>query len=434
MQNFQKHNAVSQRIDQLTLLWDKFIQKEKAKVCLWQIQSDERNLLEAFVELEMSQHGKTEEFFVRFETPFKNATQYTKDLIKELKSLVDETRTALEEEEIYIHWKPHKGKSILPKPSLFAENLQLFIQSIPTWGEGKIVAYFVPSKIENENHFLHWIGQIIENEIPDKVRLMLVEDLNNLKFEDLLQVFPIEIDAIEPQLDTDSMLSQLASMGSPQNPGVQFRKKYVAMMQAGKKGDLKLLNKLEKEALFLVKKQKWKHLEVFVHSLTGNILMSAKRFEQALKSFTNARKVAELGKAKILKSLLPKTIFAQSSIYVIQKKYYQAARLYEEASRAASADEDQLSEMEAWRMAAVCYESEQELPKAWKCNQNAIAIAEQMEPELVKSSTLPFVGEALLRLAEPMRLPQSKITTRQKMIELVGPDWEESLLTQTPVS
>ncbi len=433
MQNFQKHNAVSQRIDQLTLLWDSFIQKEKAKVCLWQIQSDERNLLEAFVDVECSQHGKTEEFFVRFETPFKNTTQYTKDLIKELKSLLDQTQAALEQEDIYIHWKPYKGKSVISPPSLFTENLQLFIQSIPTWGEGKMVAYLAPSKIDNENQFLHWIGQIIENEIPDKVRLMLLEDQNDVKFEDLLEVFPIEINAIEPQLDTDNMLRQLASMGSPKNPGVQFRQKYVAMTQAGKKGDLKLLNKLEKEALLLVKKQKWPQLEVFVHSLTGNILMGVKQFDQALKSFAKARKVAESGGAKILKSLLPKTIFAQSSVYIIQKKYYQAARLYEEASRAAQADEDQLSEMDAWRMAAVCYESEQELPKAWKCNQNAISVAEKMEPELVKSSTLPFVGEALLRLAEPMRLPQSKIVTRQKMIELIGPNWEDSLLTQTPV-
>ncbi len=445
MQNFKSQNAVDQRLKKIGQLWQQFAKKEKAKICLWHIDDDESQLMNSFFQTETSEVGNLNDFFLEFESEFKNSTQYTNDLITELESQLDDVREELDKEKIEVSWTPQKTKAIFQNPENFTNNLQYFIQSIPSISDGLIVAYLRPPKISDLNKFLHWIGKAIESGIPKRVRICLLQTESNPLYNDLIEVFPVDLTVLCPELDIDSMMSQLAAMGDPKNPGVQYRKKFIAITQAGKKQNLGLVDKLSKQALDLTKKNKWPHLEVFTHSLVATIQMNAKKMDMALKNFGKARSVAQNGTAPVLKKLLPTTIFSQAAVHIINKNFKESAALYEEAVGPSQLADDLFGEMEAWRMAAMSYEAEQDLTKAWLCNQNAVKVGEKMRDSILdeikkedsnpddieirkgmlRNSMLPYIGDALLRLAESMNLPKSKLVTRQKMIELVGIDWEE---------
>ena len=79
--------------------------------------------------------------------------------------------------------------------------------------------------------------------------------------------------------------------------------------------------------------------------------------------------------------------------------------------------------MESWRMAAYCHEGVQQFDTSWRCGQRALEAAARLAPDARRTSTLPFVGQGLLRLLPP-RDTERAAAVRERMTALAGPDWE----------
>jgi hypothetical protein len=59
----------------------------------------------------------------------------------------------------------------------------------------------------------------------------------------------------------------------------------------------------------------------------------------------------------------------------------------------------------------------------WRCGNKALDAAAKMDADLRTSSTLPFVGQAMLRLAK-VADEEFAAQVRARMTELAGPDWD----------
>ena len=97
-----KGNAITQRIEQLQSFWMTFRRNDKARVCCWALEDDERPLVEEFFNMECSVYGKTPDFFIKFESPFRNGRDYEQILVAELNKKMTDYQAAFGNEAVQI--------------------------------------------------------------------------------------------------------------------------------------------------------------------------------------------------------------------------------------------------------------------------------------------------------------------------------------------
>ena len=114
---------------------------------------------------------------------------------------------------------------------------------------------------------------------------------------------------------------------------------------------------------------------------------------------------------------------AEGAALVSEDQHAEAAKVYEEAAGLAEQLQDHMMTMESWRMAAYCHEISKQIEPSWRCGHAALDAAERLDADIRSTSTLPFVGQGLLRLV-PQQNPEMANAIRERMNTLVGPDWE----------
>lgn len=75
-------------------------------------------------------------------------------------------------------------------------------------------------------------------------------------------------------------------------------------------------------------------------------------------------------------------------------------------------------------MAGYCHEQGRQAQHAWDCNLAAFHTAEDLDEQIRTNSTLPYIGQALIRLSETLGKHQQLPQIRQKLETWVGPNWE----------
>jgi hypothetical protein len=109
-------------------------------------------------------------------------------------------------------------------------------------------------------------------------------------------------------------------------------------------------------------------------------------------------------------------------------RWAEAAKVYEACAPLAVAAPDDTMRLEAWRMAAHCYEQAGADPDAWRCARQAIEAGEALPEDRRKTSTLPWVGRTLLRLLE-RHYDDGRLAAalRARLDALLGAGWEGAL-------
>jgi hypothetical protein len=117
---------------------------------------------------------------------------------------------------------------------------------------------------------------------------------------------------------------------------------------------------------------------------------------------------------------------SEGAALVSDGKHPEAAKVYEESAALAEQQNDFLMGMESWRMASYCHEVSKQIEPGWRCGNKALDAAAKMDADLRASSTLPFVGQGMLRLAKGAD-EEFAAQVRARMTELAGPDWEKKI-------
>jgi hypothetical protein len=77
-------------------------------------------------------------------------------------------------------------------------------------------------------------------------------------------------------------------------------------------------------------------------------------------------------------------------------------------------------------MAAHCHEQAGAADHAWRCGEQALTAGAALDADGRAQSTLSYAGQGLLRLAQARRFRDRAESVRRRMIELLGPNWEEA--------
>jgi hypothetical protein len=114
----------------------------------------------------------------------------------------------------------------------------------------------------------------------------------------------------------------------------------------------------------------------------------------------------------------------EGAALVAAERWPDAATVYERAVGLAEAAQDLTMTLEAWRMAAWCHEQAGADGEAWRCGQQALKAGEALPEAQRAQSTLPWVGELLLRLLERnYNDPRHAEQVQAQLVHLLGPEW-----------
>lgn len=424
-----KHNPITVRIEQLRSCYDEFLVREDVRLFRWLVEPDEVDMIQAFVQVENAEEAQTDDLFLEFRTPFTRADSFGEGLAAELEEAWAYYREALFPKQQHMMLASVNGADDAAHPRYLLSRLETFSRKFPHF-EGLVVAFLAPDDIASPKKLEQWLVQALESGIPANLRLMIVDLVNSPDFEQLAAAFPQTVHTIRPNLDMPEAMRQMAGSGDPKNPGVQYRKLFMELSQHAAKGNLEEMNRVGESAVSIALREGWPQMEVLAYFAMASGYLRKKRTEQALGVFDKAKQTAQnawnagdpLGANLLIQALIGK-----GTVLFEKKEYETAAVLYREAVVPAAAANDALSLVEAWRMAGASHEMNKAWREAWDCNQNALEAGEQLDENLRPHTTLPYVGQALLRISPQLGYHEKEEAVRHKMTALCGEKWEQTL-------
>lgn len=393
-------------------------------------------MVELLVQVQNESVGRIPDLFVALDAPFENAAVYGHALTSSLVEQYEASRDGLDAEGIVAEWKP-------PAIETGESGARWFVRtctSLRHYYQREMLAlavYLSPGRVGNPQEWVAFLRGLLACDIPETVRITVVDDCDVPLLEELAASEKALVMSVTPELDMAGALEEIVETAPGVGSGNEFRKLFVRLSNLAKKGDVQGATKTAVQALLIAKKEKWYHLQVAVYMVLGGMYLGKQDAEMSLKSYSNASRAAgrnasfaaatrSKDKHPAPRELLVQTGFAEGSALVAMEEYPRAATHYEQLAPAARHLADGVFEVEAWRMAAYCYEMALAPAAAWRCGEQALDAGMRMKEGMRPTSTLPFAGQRMLALIRQGKAPRKadERQLRQRMDALVGPGWE----------
>lgn len=469
-----RKNPFEKRIERLEGHWEDFTSDPDARVLRWLVTDDDFRMVEAFIECEAAGGGEVADLFVRFRQPFGDWTQYGDTLVAGLVEAYQKSAEELEEEDLPLDWAPPQRGGGEADHAWVARTFGSFQAHFGDLME-HLAVVLTPDGIQDQEMWQRWLAGLAQEAEPT-VRVLILDQAEQPRFEPLAKTYAQLVRSEPLDLEMDEAIAQAAKEGQdPNDPGAQFRNHFVALTNAAGKGDLAKVEASGRQALDIARSQEWNTQQVAVWMALGSAFLGQQRAEDAVKSYRAARAAAEVARTeaeaaleaereaaaaaedadqagppvpsapelepgapepvgeapteataawKAASNLVVQTRLAEGTVLLQEGALAAAAALYRETAQVAAEAALAFLTMESWRMAAYCHESERNDQESWTCAWEALAAAEALDPEMRATSTLPFVGAGLLRITD-RSFPGHDGSVRERMVELVGPDWEQ---------
>jgi tetratricopeptide (TPR) repeat protein len=210
-------------------------------------------------------------------------------------------------------------------------------------------------------------------------------------------------------------------------PGFAFRRLFVALTRAAAIGNVAAAARTAQQAQAIAQQQNWPSLITAVQMALGAAYFAAGDLRQTLACYRAANQAIASSNEPEAAKLDLQTRFGEAAALVADRQFSEAAAVYEQIGPLAEKQQEPIARLEAWRMAAWCRETTGEKPRAWRRAIQALEAGEQLDEAMRPDSTLPYVGQLMLRLiADGVQADQEDMV-RRRMTELVGKDWEQRI-------
>jgi hypothetical protein len=387
-------------------------------------------MIDVFLEVQNDESGSVPDLFIRFDEPFVDPARHGLVLAESLQKKYDEICDSLREDGMASDWRRPAANPADSDTTTFAKccgSLQAHYQALLS----QVVAVLTPERVARPADWQTWLQRLLRGGLPVKVRVMVVDDLFFPGLADLAKSEPALIQTIEPRLDMPAAYLELARGVGKGGPGVSFRMNFVALTQAAGSGDIAKAKQLAAAALGIAQQQGWPQMQAVIQMTLAAALLGAKKSAEAIACYRSAGAVmAAQPNDPTAPKIILQSKLSEGAALVSDGQHPEAAKVYEESAALAEQHKDFLMGMEGWRMAAYCHEVNRQIEASWRCGNKALDAAARMDTELRASSTLPFVGQAMLRIAKGADQEYAG-QVRSRMSQLAGPDWEKKLEAAT---
>ena len=429
-------NAVHQKLDELTDYWNAFTDKDELLVFRLLVDDNNQSLVEGFFAYHQEQGTGLADLFLQFDTPFDEPHTYGKALAASLVEQYENVKEDLIEGGLQADWEAPEMKRINGDYANFAFTCKSFYEYHNRDMEN-LAVILNPSAISTLDAWGDWILNLFKMTYPPRIRFIILDHAEAPQLDDYLADINPLIMTHHPIVDMVEVMQALAAEGDPEDDGVQFRQCFVAIGAATEKKDESAIQEAAKKGFLIADKNEWFPLKVALCMALGGAYTALSKSEEGLTQYRAAREAAKSSADRgdpEGRQLMLHAAMAEASALIGLKRHKEAALIYDDnatfVQEAPISDDEPTNQrmvLENIRMASYCYSEEKELDIAWDRGVKALHVGEVMDEETKKGSTLGYVGQALKKLTENRSLSEHREWLHEKMILLLGDDWESSL-------
>jgi tetratricopeptide (TPR) repeat protein len=432
---FRPQNAIDRRLDRLSAFWEEFTEDPDARLLRWLVTSDEMQIVRGFVEQQRSGAGNLPDLFLLIEAPFDEDRRYGITLRQELIKLYDDLkaddnlRQDLLAENVSLGW-------VCPGLTHGASDMAAFLEACASFCEYyesamvHLALAVLPERISHPSAWRDWWIALLRHDVPHRLRFTVLDSVEAPVLDGLAAAEPTLVRTVTPKLDMAGAVEELVREAGGTGPGVMFRKHFIALTNAAAKRNLAEAEQAASAALQIAVAQKWLDQQVVIHIALGAAYFSAGKSAEAIARYREAgRSAADMVSQQnpVGPTLLVQSRLSEAAVLVGEKQYHAATQVYKEAAALASQEKSFLLALEGWRMSGYCHEMAGDIDAAWRSGCQALEIGELLDDKVRPDSTLPYVGQGLLRLTRHSSYSNRAPEVRQRLTELVGADWETKI-------
>jgi hypothetical protein len=410
-------NPIWRRFKWLHDQWVSFAENPDARVLCWQLEDDEQRMIDGFLTIEEDDRvGELPDLFLRFGVPFDKEARYGFALRDELVRMSHELHADPEGElAALVPWYPPvlaSRKSDLANLLDAAQQFHAHYQ-LP----GLLAIFLEPSQIGDVAAFSRWL-LAAAREAPAQVRFIVLDSCRAPGLGALCDGDPKRVVAQRAALDIPGALAETSrEAGQLDTPGGMFRQLFLLFSTTLGKRDIAGAEQLATQALAITTAQGWHALSMPIHMSLAAVLGGEQRNSEAEARYVAAEAAAsagvEAGDASCAK-LRVQARMARGGLLISAKEHERAAQLYVETVPMAQALGDPRMVIDCMRLASFSREQGGDLRAALRHGMEVTEFARGVDFETRSTSTLPFVGEAMKRLAKKSELrPQAERTGRE---------------------
>ncbi len=419
-------NAIERRIQKIDELWDTIAREDGVRLIRWMPAPSDLQLVEVHLRLQIEDTGSTPDLFLKLDTPFAGADTAAGALADAIVRACEEARDETESMGFSRAWEwTARDRALAGGPRFLAACRSV----IHAYGERfrLLVLWLAPSEVPDPAAWAKFLARMAAADLPPRLRIVVLDNADAPLLAGLDDSLP-GVRVVEPALDMNAAMEELVrSEGNP-GPGKDFRIAFVGIGTAASRGNMSAARRSARTARAVAQKEGWTDQEIAAYLAFASALVGAKRFRDAAKVCTEAFALAESPRGSshpMVPTLKPIIRLTEGAALVAAEAHEEAAEAFRAAGELAEEIEDPLKALEAWRMAGYCHECEGRKSPAWRACSRALAAGEALPPGQRAATTLPFVGEAMLRLlAGHQNEAREKQTVHARMIALLGAAWD----------
>jgi tetratricopeptide (TPR) repeat protein len=310
-------------------------------------------------------------------------------------------------------------------------------QALNSFGDyvHNIVLVITPTGIKNSDQYTQWWAECCKIHSayhwPENLKLVVFDTDKNSTLAALAHDKPSHIFSAHAPVNMAAAIQAILNEVDDGSANAKFRQHTVDLQQAVGKRDKPAIESLSSAAIALAEQYHWLDMWVVTLLTRAAGYLSLQLYEPALLDYRAAQIISAQGEQENVpgcNKLQLQAIICEGTCLFSAERFQEAANAYAKGAQLAEQQADLMLTLESWRMASFSMERLKQKNPAWDFAIKAVEAGRKMEKEQRAQSTLPFLGQALLRLS-----PNSEIDKQIKrnFAELLGEDWLRNLDAMT---
>jgi hypothetical protein len=398
-------NPVEKRLALLCGDWIDFRSEGSNRLLIWQVAENAMRIVQCFFETQKHDlEYSSGDLFIVLDPPFDHSIQYSKALKEALRGQYDASRHDLEQEGLSTDWSFVPGN--------VADTAAGVVSALSSFGakycntNQHLVGVLTPTAVADDELFAGWLLRALANNLPEHLRLVIVDSIENPRFSKLAEASDPRIARRSPPIDGLSTAQETFAQEAAVGPAAVFRNHLMGVVTLLEKGTADEVKAKAKDAFKFARAQKWPDQEVVLRVLVAGAMLKESRCAEAIDIYRAAQTAAEQALAAehpAGRKLVLQALFGEAGAHLAAGDPLSAAGCYDRAAVNAQKDRNIILAIEAHRMGAFCHARTGAREEALRRSLRAIEVGVRIKPDERGMTSLPIAAMDLLRTLEPDR-------------------------------
>lgn len=434
-------NPIQQELEKLDEQWEDFT-SSKLPIFRWYFSPDDIQLGLTFIKVKEQLDEKNPELFIHLHSEFETADSFGRALAEEMNHMIEDgiADAGLEEEQ---ENSPPTTIHQWVKPQLhdctsgFNCVFRSCTHALASFGDyvHNIVLVITPARIKDHHQYTQWWVECCDIHLrydwPQNLKLVVFDTDKKSALATLANQQPTHIHNADAPVDMNAAIQAVLREVDDGSPNAKFRQHTVDLQNAVGKRDKSAIESLSAAAILLAEQHHWLDMWAVTLLTRAAGFLSLQAYDIALNDYRSAQLIAAQGEQENVpgcNKLHLQAIICEGTCLFSAERFDEAASAYAKGAQIAEQQQDFMLTLEGWRMASFSMERIKEKKSAWDYAIKAVEAGRKMDEGQRAQSTLPFLGQALLRLS-----PNGDVDKQIQLsfTELLGEGWLENIEAMT---